>query len=161
MFLIYGSKITAASRGFPATARLSCLLMIWWLTWTGLSLSGSGCGSQLLCTATYFPDESGPIESTYVCRRRNYNWDEFSWNFDGIHIDTRRIRISLIFFKKFFLFHVSENMQICSLTSPKMIGQCQWHPLVWANPDDPVMSAATYSLLPTGALKVDRAQIKY
>ena len=25
MFLIYGSKITAASRGFPATARLSCL----------------------------------------------------------------------------------------------------------------------------------------
>jgi len=23
--LIYGSKITAASRGFPATARLSCL----------------------------------------------------------------------------------------------------------------------------------------
>ena len=24
MFLIYGSKITAASRGFPATARLSC-----------------------------------------------------------------------------------------------------------------------------------------
>jgi len=26
VFLIYGSKITAASRGFPATARLSCLL---------------------------------------------------------------------------------------------------------------------------------------
>jgi len=24
--LIYGSKITAASRGFPATARLSCLI---------------------------------------------------------------------------------------------------------------------------------------
>jgi len=24
VFLIYGSKITAASRGFPATARLSC-----------------------------------------------------------------------------------------------------------------------------------------
>jgi len=24
--LIYGSKITAASRGFPATARLSCCL---------------------------------------------------------------------------------------------------------------------------------------
>jgi len=27
VFLIYGSKITAASRGFPATARLSCLDM--------------------------------------------------------------------------------------------------------------------------------------
>jgi len=25
VFLIYGSKITAASRGFPATARLSCI----------------------------------------------------------------------------------------------------------------------------------------
>jgi len=26
VFLIYGSKITAASRGFPVPARLSCLL---------------------------------------------------------------------------------------------------------------------------------------
>jgi len=26
VFLIYGSKITAASRGFPATARLSCII---------------------------------------------------------------------------------------------------------------------------------------
>jgi len=33
VFLIYGSKITAASRGFPATARLSCFKIIqsfWW-----------------------------------------------------------------------------------------------------------------------------------
>jgi len=27
VFLIYGSKITAASRGFPATARLSCFIL--------------------------------------------------------------------------------------------------------------------------------------
>jgi len=71
VFLIYGSKITAASRGFPATARLSCSL-------TQKQSSYDDCNFSPTC---YFMIS---IEST-VC----YTWTFPSMTLCTIRYDRR------------------------------------------------------------------------